>query len=201
MSVTSWLLEQPVVYRTWQRPFVERKLAPILVAGDIERARRVLDVGCGPGTNAPHFSSTDYLGIDINPKYIDDARRRSSGRFVVADVTQYSASHEGRFDFILLNSLLHHIDTVGVQRLLAHLSTLLTDDGHIHIIDLVLPPERFTIARTLARADRGDFPRPLSEWRQLFGEAFQTIAFHEYSVGAMGLPLWRLVYFKGRSVR
>jgi hypothetical protein len=42
------LLEKTVVYRLWQAPFAEAKLAPVLANNDITTARRVLDVGCGP---------------------------------------------------------------------------------------------------------------------------------------------------------
>jgi SAM-dependent methyltransferase len=198
MKLIDWLLERPLVYRAWQKPFVEQKLSPIRRRGDITRARRVLDVGCGPGTNTSQFGNADYVGIDINPSYIASAMRRHPRRFVVADVTTYSATDEGKFDFIFVNSLLHHIDTPGVRRLLSHLAILLSDEGHVHIVDLVLPPERFSIPRALARADRGDFPRPLEEWRQLFGEAFEIVDFEAYPLVAGGVTLWNLVYCKGR---
>lgn len=197
--VKDWLLEQPIVYKTWQRPFVEQKLGPILKRGDIPRAKRVLDVGCGPGTNAAHFTSTEYLGIDINPQYIDDARRRYGDRFVVADVTQYSVADQQAFDFILVNSLLHHLATDDVRRLLRHLSTLLSADGQVHIIDLVMPPQRHHMAAYLARMDRGKFPRPLGEWNELFREAFVVSDFEEFPVGPAGLRVWSMVYCKGRA--
>jgi SAM-dependent methyltransferase len=180
-------------------PFARRKLAPIERRGDIRRARRVLDVGCGPGTNARYFESADYLGVDINPRYIEDARQRYGRSFVVADVTTFSVPPEEKFDFILANSLLHHIDTQAVRRLLAHLSTLLSEDGHVHVLDLVLPAERFSISRLLARLDRGDFPRPLDEWRRLFREAFDVVELETYPLGAGGLTLWNMVYCKGRA--
>jgi SAM-dependent methyltransferase len=199
VTVTSWLLQRSLVYRAWQRPFAERKLAPMLKRGDIARARRVLDVGCGPGTNVPHFIHADYVGIDVNPQYIASASRRFAGRFIVADVRDYSTANEGLFDFVFVNSLLHHLDTAAVRQLLLHLSTLLTADGHVHILDLVLPPQRWSIAGVLARADRGDFPRPLVEWWELFAEAFNIVEFEPYSLGAGQLTMWNMVYCKARS--
>jgi hypothetical protein len=65
-------------------------------------------------------------------------------------VTRYSVTPGERFDFILLNSVLHNIDADGVQKLRAQLATLLTEDGNIHIIDLVLP-KRISLARFLAK--------------------------------------------------
>ncbi|MCY7379702.1 MAG: class I SAM-dependent methyltransferase [Gemmatimonadaceae bacterium] len=194
------LMENTLAYRVWQAPFAERKLAPLYAHNEVAKARRVLDVGCGPGTNTAHFAHADYLGIDFNPAYIDDARKRHGREFVVADVTKYEVAPDQRFDLILANSLFHHIDTSSTQRILAHLATLLSDDGHVHVFDLVLP-ERPSISRFLARADRGEFPRPLEEWRSLFTSAFEPVMFEPYPLGAAGMTLWNMIYFKGRVRR
>jgi trans-aconitate methyltransferase len=191
-------MEFTPAYRLWQAPFAERKLAPLWAHNDVVRARRVLDVGCGPGTNTHHFTRADYLGLDFNPAYIESARRRHGREFVVADVTKYEVQRDQRFDLILANSLFHHIDTANTRRILAHLATLLSDDGHVHVFDLVLPP-RPSLARVLARLDRGEFPRPLEEWHALFTEVFEQVVFEPYPLGAAGATLWNMVYFKGRA--
>ena len=192
------VMEHTVAYRLWQAPFAERKLAPLLAHADLRRVRRVLDVGCGPGTNTHHFTGADYLGIDMNPRYVEGARRRYGREFIVADVTRYEVPADRRFDLILANSLFHHIDTASTRRILAHLATLLTDDGHVHVLDLVLP-ERASVSRFLARADRGEYPRPLAEWREIFTESFEPVVFEPYPLGAFGVTLWNMVYFKGRA--
>ena len=198
MKLHARLMEFTFAYRLWQAPFAERKLAPLWAHNDVSRARRVLDVGCGPGTNTHHFASADYLGLDFNPAYIESARKRHGREFVVADVTKYEVARDQRFDLILANSLFHHIDTANTRRILAHLATLLSDDGHIHIFDLVLPPEP-SVARFVARMDRGDYPRPLEEWSTIFTEAFEPVVFEPYPLGAGGATLWNMVYFKGRA--
>ena len=197
MKLHSRILENTLVYRVWQAPFAERKLLPFLAHNDVRRARRVLDVGCGPGTNTHHFAGADYLGIDFNPSYIESARRRHGREFIVADVTRYTVPADRRFDLILANSLFHHIDDVSTARILEHLATLLTDDGHVHILDLVLP-DGPSVSRLLARADRGDYPRPLDQWHRLFTAAFERVVFEPYPLGAIGVTLWNMVYFKGR---
>ena len=191
-------MENTLAYRVWQAPFAEQKLAPLFAHNDLSRVRRVLDVGCGPGTNTHHFAGSDYLGIDFNPAYIESARRRHQREFLVADVTKYQVPSHERFDLILANSLFHHIDTANTRRILAHLATLLSDDGHVHIFDLVLP-EGPSVSRFLARADRGDYPRPLEEWREIFTESFEPVVFEPYSLGAAGMTLWNMIYFKGRA--
>ena len=66
----SGIMANPTAYRLWQMPFAEMKFQPILEHNDMTQVRRVLDVGCGPGTNSLFFEDNDYLGLDINPDYI-----------------------------------------------------------------------------------------------------------------------------------
>ena len=194
----SFVMEHPAVYRLWQAPFVRAKFAPILRHQDFSQVRRVLDVGCGPGTNAGLFRDVEYVGLDFNARYIEQARRRFPGQFIHADARTYSAPPESRFDFILVNSLLHHIDTDNVKRILKQLSQQLTPDGRIHILDLVLPGPA-CLARYLAQADRGDYPRPIGEWTDLFAEAFAPEVCEPYRVGWFGCTFWSMVYFKGKA--
>jgi SAM-dependent methyltransferase len=200
MSIGTGLMEYSLAYRAWQAPFAEAKLAPIVRHNDLAAIRRVLDVGCGPGTNTRHFAHADYLGIDFNERYIADARAKYGRPFVVADVTTYTVPAGERFDFILANSFFHHIDTPNTARILSHLGTLLADDGHVHILDLVLPGEP-SVARRLAEWDRGEYPRPLGQWWELFSDAFEPVLFETYPLQAFGVTLWNMVYFKGRARR
>ena len=200
MNLGAAILDRPLAYRLWQAPFAEKKFEPILAHNDLSCVRRVLDVGCGPGTNTHHFTDAEYLGIDLNEKYIADARQRHRRDFLVADVTSYTASPEERYDFIFVNSFLHHIDTANSNRILEHLSTLLTEDGHVHILDLLLPEDR-TLARLLARWDRGKFSRRLEEWREIFSGIFEPVVFEPFVLTGLSLTLWEMVYFKGRAKR
>jgi len=130
------LLEQPFVFNLSQLLFSRQKFARILGHNDLKQVRAVLDVGCGPGTNAPRFAHAQYLGIDINESYIELARNRYHRNFLVADVTTSEAIPAGSYDFILVNSFLHHIDTRDAAFFLAR--EFLTPDGHLHSVELVL---------------------------------------------------------------
>ena len=198
MSLKTRILEHTVAYRLWQAPFAEQKLLPVLKHNDLTRVRRVLDVACGPGTNTGYFADSEYIGVDINERYIQDARRRHRRNFIAADARTFTAAASDRFDFILVNSFLHHLDTPDVVSLLAHLATLLTEEGHIHILELVLP-EQPSIARLLANWDRGNFARPLSEWRSIFGQLFEQVIFEPYPLRGAGTTLWNMIYFKGKA--
>lgn len=192
------LMENTAAYRLWQLPWARKKFAPITANNNLATIRRVLDVGCGPGTNSGFLAHADYLGMDINPEYVDHARRKFRLRYLVADATTHQFAPEERFDFILLNSLLHHIDDGGVRALLGNLARQLAPGGQIHVIDLVLPEER-SLARTLALADRGRHARSLERWREMFTEHFRETLWLPYGVGSFGLRLWNLIYFRGEA--
>jgi len=192
-SFVDRLLENPVVYATWQAPFAAQKFAPAERQLKRQRIRRILDVGCGPGTNVPRFLGADYVGLDINPRYLEIARSKYPGRFVEADIESADLSSLGAFDTILVNSFLHHVPDQSVERILAQLARRLTPDGRAHLLELVLP-DRASPARMMARLDRGRYARPLEDWRRLFEAHLTPVSFEPYHYAG---GLWSMIYFQG----
>ena len=188
------LLEHPLVYAAWQAPFVAQKFAPVERALRHAEVRKVLDVGCGPGTNAARFKGVDYVGVDINERYLATARSKHPGRFIQADLASADLSALGQFDTILVNSFLHHLPDAAVEHTLAQLQALLDPTGRVHILELVLP-ERRSIARMMARLDRGKYARSLSSWHTLFEMFFEPLIEDPYGLGG---GLWTMIYFQGQ---
>ena len=172
-------MNSTLAYRLWQGPLADAKLRPFLAHADLSRVRRVLDVGCGPGTNAARFAHVDYTGLDISEGYIADARARHGRDFRVADVTTVDPATIAPADVIFVNSLLHHLDDAETSRTLASLTRLLAPGGTVHILDLVLP-DHWSMARVLARLDRGQHSRPVEAWRRIFGSHFEEQVFEPY---------------------
>lgn len=187
------VMERPWVYRLWQAPFAETKFAPVQRALDTRKVRRVLDVGCGPGTNASRFTGADYVGVDINEKYLEVARSRHSGHFLQADLVTADLSHLGRFDLILVNSFLHHLPDRAVDDVLGRLAGLLEPDGRVHILELVLPA-RPSLATLMARLDRGRYARTVDAWQERFERHFKPVALEPFMLGG---GLWAMIYFQG----
>jgi SAM-dependent methyltransferase len=196
MRLPAHVLTSASAYRVWQAPFARQKFAPILRHNHLGAVRRVLDVGCGPGTNTGYFERADYLGLDINESYLAYARRRYHRRFLTTDVCRYTGEGDGRFDFILVNSFLHHVEDAAAGDILRRLVRLLDPQGFVHILDLVLPAEP-GVARFLAQNDRGAFPRVTSHWQAMFEDVFRGVVFEPYRLTLGGVTLWQMVYFKG----
>jgi SAM-dependent methyltransferase len=191
MSVKD-ILDIPVVYLLWQAPFVAQKMAPVVGSDSFRRARSVLDVGCGPGTNTRSFNRVpEYLGVDLDERYVAYAKKRHGREFRVADVTADIPS-SSKFDLILMNSLMHHLDDAGVAHLLGSLPRLLADNGEIHILDLVLAETG--VPRKLALADQGEFPRSIPEWRRIVGDTLEIRDISPFYLTLGGIKLWEMVH-------
>ena len=185
------------LYRAFQAPFVAQKLGPLQHRHPGLPFRRVLDVGCGPGINAAAFRHTEYLGVDLDAGYIRDARARFGDRFVVGDATDLDLADQQPFDCILVNSLLHHLDDAQAGRLFASVRGLLAPGGRVFVIDLVVPSEP-GLARSLALADRGHFPRALPHLRGLIATSFCLDAEALFRLHLGPLNLWQMVYYEAR---
>ncbi|MBK8870127.1 MAG: class I SAM-dependent methyltransferase [Elusimicrobia bacterium] len=189
----------PFIYRAWQAPLQMQKVKPLLADSTFHEARRILDVGCGPGTNTRLFKGRSYLGVDNSEQMIADARRRFGNCFVVGDVTQGAFIKQGPFDLILMNSLLHHLNDAELSAVLGHVRVSLAPQGVVHICDLVLPKKGLT--RFFANIDRGRYARSLSEWEFLFCRTFSKVKFETYYLKLAGIfPIYQMVYFKGKAL-
>ena len=77
------------------------RFAALCGVGELE-GNSVLDVGCGFGDLynylADHYEHIDYTGIDINPRYIERARKlHPDAKFEIGDFEEYVG---GPFDYV-----------------------------------------------------------------------------------------------------
>jgi trans-aconitate 2-methyltransferase len=76
-----------------------RAARDLLAQVPLERARRVVDVGCGPGNStellAARYPDAEVVGLDNSPAMLDEARRRLPGlRFEIADAATWLPAPE-----------------------------------------------------------------------------------------------------------
>ena len=190
------VLDHPEIYALWQAPFRRAKVQPFVRRNQFTKKLRVLDVGCGPGTNATLFADHDYLGIDLSAHYIQRAQTRFGPHFQQADATTFNPPEGAEYDVIFLNSLMHHLPDDLTVSMLQRLTASLAPTGRLHILDLVLP-ERSSLSRWLALQDRGHYARSLTAWRTLFETVFAIDLFEPYPVRRLGLTFWQMVYCRG----
>lgn len=87
-----------------------------LIAGYVHRLRgpaALLDVGCGAGVLCQYLdrSRVSYTGIDVSETAIAQARERfPESRFGVSDLAQYEPANGQKFDVVVFNEVLPHVD-------------------------------------------------------------------------------------------
>lgn len=95
---------------------------------------RVLEIGCGIGTDAIEFAKAgaDYTGIDISDASLTIAKKRFevyklNGKLLNLDATSDSLTQLGSFDLIYSFGVLHHYP--NVEKIIDSVSTMLTPNG------------------------------------------------------------------------
>jgi SAM-dependent methyltransferase len=132
---------------------------------------RTLDLGCGPGAFSDVFEGDDYVGIDLNARYIDHARRTRKGAFLVGDARKVELP-DARFDQVLIFGLLHHLPDEDVRAVLGECRRLLAPGGRILAIEDIPAISRLNlIGHLIHQVENGEHIRPVDDYRRLYGEA------------------------------
>src|SRR5579859_4613899 len=104
------------------------------------RGRRVLEVGCGLGTDAVNFAraGADYTGVDLSEASLALARRRFEvfglpGRFLHANGEELASHLErGSFDLVYSFGVIHH--TPHPAAVVRQVRELVTDRGEFRLM-------------------------------------------------------------------
>ena len=105
----------------------ERHGAPFFDALDGDR---VLDAGCGPGSDAAVFAEhgLDVVGVDITASFVAAARENVDGAFVRGDLRSLPVP-DGTFDGVWSCAVLHHVPKPDAADALVEFERVLADDG------------------------------------------------------------------------
>jgi SAM-dependent methyltransferase len=129
---------------------------------------RTLDLGCGPGAFSDLFEAGDYVGVDLNARYIDHARRTRKGAFIVSDAKHVDLP-DGRFDQVLIFGLLHHLPDEEARGVLSECRRLLVAGGRVLVIEDIPTVSRLNlIGHLIHRVENGEFIRPVEDYRGLY---------------------------------
>lgn len=189
MSVLDHVLGGARVYDFSRRVIGASREMELLV-GDVvkpDNGQRILDFGCGNGRLVRFLPNVEYLGIDSNSSYIDEATASKGServRFMCADVKDLASFGVEAFDTIVSLGVLHHLSDDVAESALSAALALLKPGGRLVTMDPCFHPEQASIARVLMALDRGRFVRHPDDYRRLVqragGSASQEIWHHVY---------------------
>ena len=120
------------------------------------------------------------MGIDSSEEYIAAARRRYGvlGHFERLSIGTDRLDQLGKFDVVMANGVLHHLDDSAVNDMFDAARSVLADGGRVVTLDGCYTSDQSSIARYLLSRDRGRFVRNNKEYERLARVHFRQVISH-----------------------
>jgi SAM-dependent methyltransferase len=183
-QVKETVLAVPAVYNLAMSLFGAERARTRLFK-DFVRAKSgdaILDIGCGTGEVLDYLPQVDYLGIDIEPGYIEFAKKNygERGDFICCRLEEFkSLNYPKKFDIAMAVGLLHHLTDEEALLALSVARDCLKPDGRLITVDgCFLRSGQSWAARKLVSMDRGEYVRELEHYRSLASNSFRRIHTH-----------------------
>ena len=138
---------------------------------------RVLDIGCGPGYVAEYFPEPQYVGFDIEPSYIEYAKKKYSGRhqFFCQWFDEKARQSFEPFDVVLMTGVIHHLTDDEAIQLLELAKSCLKPDGRFVALEGCYEAGQSRLAKFLLDRDRGQYIRTQPEYQRLSSRIFGRV--------------------------
>ncbi|HRK02400.1 MAG TPA: class I SAM-dependent methyltransferase [Oligoflexia bacterium] len=183
MKIITNVLEQPFAYLLIQNVLGGMRARKLCVQDycEVSPGSNILDIGCGPGYVCQYFPNSNYFGFDPSARYIDYAKKKfgTSAKFFAKEFTPSDLETLPRFDLIMLNGVLHHVDDATAHKILSLSGNALNPGGTIMTIDPIFSPQQSFASKFFTKLDRGKNVRYRNQYEQLARDAGLTVEAHE----------------------
>lgn len=135
-----------------------------------------MDIGCGPADILKFLPDVDYVGIDSNPGYIQSAMKRygGRGRFLCKKIGEDTLSFDSKFNIIMANGVLHHLNDDEASALFKTAQQYLDPMGRMITGDACLVEKQSWVTRLIFSLDRGKFIRMCAGCMKLLPSCYSS---------------------------
>jgi len=182
------ILSIPQVYTFWQKLIGDYKLRKIYCRDYIKAKEndRILDIGCGPANMVEFLPrNIDYVRFDDSSEYINNAKKKypnseTSGNYAffherVNFAQNFDEKFGKKFDIIMANAILHHVDDKEAEKLISFAAANLKENGFFITHDGCFVENQSFVKKWLLESDRGKFVRTKDDYFKLFSKHFKNI--------------------------
>ncbi|MFW6016709.1 MAG: class I SAM-dependent methyltransferase [bacterium] len=158
----------PKIYQWIVRPnWYNRYFTHNVLAKENIYHKRVLDFGCGVGSNCFLIKAENYLGVDIDKDRIEHARKQNPDyHFEIMKNVNFK---KNSFEIILIIAVLHHIPNSEIKFLLKIFKKILKkSNGKILVIEPCYYKNKIFNNCFMNFFDKGKFIRNKDEYFSIF---------------------------------
>lgn len=178
------VLSNPVVYNFFgrlmglqdkYRLYVEEFIKPF-------PGIKILDIGCGTAAILNFLpSDVDYIGYDVNFKYIEYAKKKYERRakFYNERVADMQFSHLEMFDVVMADGLMHHLPENEAEELFRIGYQQLKNNGFMLTIDPAFTNGQKLFDKFITSMDRGQHVKYAEEYKNIAQSVFSKVEVRE----------------------
>ncbi len=141
---------------------------------------KILDFGCGTGSKSFIFESKNYLGVDIDKKRINFAKKLFPKYTFKVIKNNILPVNNNTFDYICIFATIHHIPDFIFKEHIREFKRVLKDNGKIIIIEPVFSKNHKFNNWFMKIFDDGKFIRYEKEYKKLFSKDFFIIVHKKF---------------------
>lgn len=163
----------PRLYHYFVRPkwftkrYIQQRLNPLLDEYDFNN-KFVIDFGCGIGSNCIMFDSKKYIGLDYDPRRVEYASKIFSSYKFETFNGSYLTVPTNSIDYILIMSVLHHIDNKNILSYIREFKRVLKPQGEIIIMEPCFFDDAPFTNFLMKGVDKGRYIRCKEDYLELF---------------------------------
>ncbi len=167
------LMQRIITLNKWEQKINLRRRVQTL---NLPQGSKVLDFGCGTGLYARVFTKMGfhYCGYDIDHRLVSYAH-------CLYRNCQFTASKdelkkEAPFDLVVANCCFHHIDDLTLHEELNELKRILSADGTLFVVDILISNEdTFLLRKLFRKLELGGHVRSYNDYKKLIEQHFKIV--------------------------